>query len=73
MNQQANITEAKTNKFITEREFEKHLRDAGFSIKESKIIVSKGFKELIHRDDELDFVEVKNEIKKINDLLTGGI
>lgn len=37
----------------TERDFERHLRDVGFSQKDAKIIISSGFKSL-HRDDAAD-------------------
>lgn len=50
MNDQAIVTDVKSIRTI--REFEKTLRDAGFSLKEAKAIAAEGFKGLAdHRDD----------------------
>ena len=58
------ITDVKSIKTI--REFEKALRDAGFSQKEAKAIAADGFSGLtMHRDDVVDMVdpEVMNDLK----------
>lgn len=56
----------------SEREFEKFLRDAGYSATHAKTIVSKGFKaindELRDADDEM----VINELKKTINILQGA-
>lgn len=52
-NEQAKITSAKNDLPQTERQFEKFLRDAGFSKKQSVAITAAGFKaDDSHRDDE---------------------
>jgi HK97 family phage prohead protease len=74
MNQDANITEAK-NMNINERDFEKSLRDAGFSHKDSKIIISKGFRAINFRDEKTDateILEMKEKLQSLTKLINGG-
>lgn len=54
MNELAKVTNVKSIKetITTEREFEKHLRDLGFSKKEALIISSKGFKSFVRDSQE---------------------
>ena len=49
-NPKARITSVKAAAEWTEREFEEHLRDVGFSQTAAKTIVSRGFKALAQRD-----------------------
>lgn len=68
------VTDVKSIKTI--RDFEKSLRDAGFSLKEAKAIAADGFKGLaMHRDDvvsELDYVgfdALKSQLAKLQEKL----
>jgi HK97 family phage prohead protease len=55
MNPEARVGNVKNllaaGKMPTEREFEKFLKQSGFSDSQSKVIVSRGFKALSHRED----------------------
>lgn len=50
MNESASVMLVKEDRLPTEREFERHLRDAGFSRSQAKAIVSSGFRSLTERD-----------------------
>ena len=67
-NPKADVLDVK-NKPMNERELETALKDIGFSQRESKTIVSKGFKSLNHRDDEdaqRDAEELKEMVVEFN-------
>ncbi len=65
---EAQITDIKSIKTI--REFEKALRDAGFSKKEAKAIAADGFAGLtMHRDDVVDMVDTEG-MKALKQQLT---
>ncbi len=74
MLKEALVTDVKSIKTI--RDFEKSLRDAGFSVKEAKAIAADGFEGLaMHRDDvvsELDyegFDTLKSQLAKLQEKL----
>jgi HK97 family phage prohead protease len=66
-NTAANITQVKTNSIDNIRDFEKHLRDVGFSVSQAKRIASHGFKAIdSHR--EVDSEEAEALLASINKL-----
>lgn len=69
MNELAKVTNVKSIKecITTEREFEKHLRDLGFSKKEALIISSKGFKSFLR--DSVEDDQIKAEEAELIKLL----
>lgn len=65
MNELATVTDVKS--ILTEREFERFLRDAGYSRKEATAITLHGFKGLA---DQRDAVEDEPVIEGLSDLMT---
>jgi HK97 family phage prohead protease len=55
----------------TERDFEKFLRDAGFSSKQAKRITAEGYKALDSRDGGSDDDELLQELKKLKQTIEG--
>ncbi len=54
MNEAAQLTAIKSGESLTERQFEKFLRDAGFSRADAKIIIADGYKGYLNRREAGD-------------------
>jgi HK97 family phage prohead protease len=69
-NEKAQITRVKSEdgSLIDERSFEAFLRDAGFSRKEAKIIISDGYKALIPQRDAAEEVQLRNIADMFNQI-----
>jgi HK97 family phage prohead protease len=63
-NEQATVTAVKSDD-MDERKLERILRDAGFSAKEAKTVISQGFKSLKAQRDVDDAVKLLEEITKL--------
>jgi len=72
-NTEASVTSVKNELPDTEREFEKFLRDAGYSRSQAKAITARGFK--TQEDEQRDVVDesVKSEVKNFLDTLNKSL